>query len=147
MRWTRYIWLLAILGLWFTAQPDMEAATKKKAKTTATKKTTTKSKSKTKSTARSSKTRSRAKTYRATQQKPAPERYLQIQQALAGKGFAASEPDGTWNDSWVASLKKFQSNQNLKPDGKLNSLSLIALGLGPQRSPTPAKSTPNLTEP
>jgi hypothetical protein len=33
----------------------------------------------------------------------------------------------------VEALKRFQADQNLTPDGKLGSLSLIALGLGPKR--------------
>jgi hypothetical protein len=32
-------------------------------------------------------------------------------------------------------LKQFQQDQNLEPNGKLNSLSLIALGLGAKRPP------------
>ena len=31
----------------------------------------------------------------------------------------------------VDALKRFQADQNLMPDGKINSFSLIALGLGP----------------
>ncbi len=32
-------------------------------------------------------------------------------------------------------LKRFQHDQNLVEDGKIGSLSLIALGLGPKREP------------
>jgi hypothetical protein len=67
------------------------------------------------------------------QARPSPERYREIQQALADKGFFKGEVDGTWSTTSVTALKDFQRAQNLEPDGKLGSLSLIALGLGPKR--------------
>ena len=86
------------------------------------------------------------------QARPSPERYREIQQALADKGFFKGEVDGTWSTSSVNALKDFQRAQNLEPDGKLGSLSLIALGLGPKRivaanpnpppTPLPAPATP-----
>ncbi len=48
------------------------------------------------------------------------------------KGYFKDEPNGVWGSSSVDALKRFQANQNLTADGKLNSLSLIALGLGPK---------------
>jgi hypothetical protein len=42
-------------------------------------------------------------------------------------------------------LKKFQAGQNLDSTGKINSLSLIALGLGPRRetaAPKPPAESP-----
>jgi hypothetical protein len=44
-------------------------------------------------------------------------------------------------------LKKFQAEQNLESSGKINSLSLIALGLGPKRDPSPAAPKPPLIPP
>ena len=64
---------------------------------------------------------------------PTKERYQQIQQALASKGYYSGEPNGAWGSDSVEALKRFQADQNLTPDGKLGSLSLIALGLGPKR--------------
>jgi peptidoglycan hydrolase-like protein with peptidoglycan-binding domain len=64
---------------------------------------------------------------------PTKDRYQQIQQALASKGYYSGEPNGAWGPDSVEALKRFQSDQNLTPDGKLGSLSLIALGLGPKR--------------
>jgi len=64
---------------------------------------------------------------------PTKERYQQIQQALAGKGYYSGEPNGVWGQDSTEALKRFQTDQNLTPDGKLTSLSLIALGLGPKR--------------
>jgi len=89
----------------------------------------------------SSKARAGAKTKkRATrarsaprQSAPTPERYREIQQALVDKGYEAGAVDGVWGPEWVDALKRFQGEQNLSVDGKLGSLSLIALGLGPKR--------------
>ena len=58
---------------------------------------------------------------------------MEIQQALAEKGFYDGPVDGNWNAACVEALKRFQSDQNLTSDGKLGALSLIALGLGPKR--------------
>jgi len=70
---------------------------------------------------------------RSYQQAPTRDRYKEIQQALASKGYLHSEPNGEWGSESADALKRFQSDQNLMPDGKINSLSLIALGLGPKR--------------
>jgi peptidoglycan hydrolase-like protein with peptidoglycan-binding domain len=68
-------------------------------------------------------------------QQPSPERLREIQQALAAKGYFNNEPDGNWGPASVDALKRFQHDQNLIEDGKIGSLSLIALGLGPKREP------------
>lgn len=70
---------------------------------------------------------------RSSQQQPTPERYREIQQALAERGYFSGEADGNWGADSVDALKRFQREQNLTDDGKLGSLSLIALGLGPRR--------------
>lgn len=85
----------------------------------------------TKSTARRGTVASRPQTN--WQSRPTTERYREIQQALADKGFFKGEVNGTWSADSVDALKNFQRAQNLDPDGKLGSLSLIALGLGPKR--------------
>jgi len=77
---------------------------------------------------------------RSYQQAPSPERYKEIQQALASKGYLQGEATGVWGSDSVDALKRFQTDQNLMPDGKISSLSLIALGLGPKR--LTAKSDP-----
>ena len=66
-------------------------------------------------------------------QVPSADRYREIQQALADKGFFMGEASGTWSSESAEALKTFQRSQNLDADGKLGSLSLIALGLGPKR--------------
>lgn len=70
---------------------------------------------------------------RSAQREPDPERYKEIQQSLADKGYFAGPVNGTWNSDSVEALKRFQRDQNIGDDGKLGSLSLIALGLGPKR--------------
>ena len=72
---------------------------------------------------------------------------MEIQQALVGKGFHPGPPSGQWGPEWTEVLKQFQQAQNLKPDGKLGALSLIALGLGPKREPlTQVAGKPELTQ-
>jgi peptidoglycan hydrolase-like protein with peptidoglycan-binding domain len=70
---------------------------------------------------------------RSFQQAPTPERYKEIQQALVNKGYLQGEPTGEWGPDSVDALRRFQTDQNLIADGKIGSLSLIALGLGPKR--------------
>jgi len=71
--------------------------------------------------------------WRPRQVAPAPERYKEIQEALVTKGYLSpDEANGSWNASSTEALKRFQSEQNLEASGKINSLSLIALGLGPK---------------
>jgi peptidoglycan hydrolase-like protein with peptidoglycan-binding domain len=99
------------------------------------------------SAAAKSKTKKGKRVTRSYQQAPTPERYKEIQQALASKGYYQGEANGTWGTDSVEALKRFQAEQNLTPDGKIGSLSLIALGLGPKRlsaqsSPTPAPNIP-----
>jgi len=72
--------------------------------------------------------------FRAGQQQPTPDRVKDIQSALISRGYMQGEADGTWGGSTVDALKRFQQDQNLNADGKLTSMSLIALGLGPKRS-------------
>ena len=81
-------------------------------------------------------------TWRNRQLAPTPQRYKEIQEALAAKGYLNPEDaDGVWNQASMDALKKFQAGQNLDSTGKINSLSLIALGLGPRRE-TPAPKPP-----
>ena len=62
------------------------------------------------------------------------ERYQEIQQALVNKGYYNGEATGHWNPESSDALRRFQTDQNLRVDGKIGSLSLIALGLGPKRT-------------
>jgi len=79
-------------------------------------------------------TRKTASAWRTRQTAPTPDRYREIQSALATKGYLKSDDaSGKWDQASVDAMKKFQSDQNIEATGKLNSLSLIALGLGPRR--------------
>jgi peptidoglycan hydrolase-like protein with peptidoglycan-binding domain len=77
---------------------------------------------------------------------PTPERYTEIQQALADKGYYTGPVNGSWGSECVEALKRFQADQNLVPDGKLGALSIIALGLGPKRQLASDLSTNPSTE-
>jgi peptidoglycan hydrolase-like protein with peptidoglycan-binding domain len=75
---------------------------------------------------------------------PDPQRYQEIQKALAERGYFKGEANGQWGDDSVDALKRFQADQKLPDDGKINSLSLIGLGLGPKHNGsavTPANGT------
>ena len=70
---------------------------------------------------------------RSYQQAPTQDRYREIQTALMNKGYFHGQLNGEWGSDSTDALKRFQAEQNLQPDGRLNSLSLIAMGLGPKR--------------
>ena len=74
---------------------------------------------------------------------PTKDRYIEIQQALYEQGYLSSEPTGIWNQESVAALRQFQADQKLSVTGRINSLTLINLGLGPSHplsSETPIPS-------
>ncbi len=73
---------------------------------------------------------------------PDPARYAEIQKALADRGYFKGEVNGQWNDDSVDALKRFQADQKLDNDGKINSLTLIGLGLGPKHDSSLAPPTP-----
>ena len=106
----------------------------------------TRKKSTTASTSKSGKkapAKRTATTWRNRQLSPSPDRYREIQQALASKGYLNNDDaNGNWNVASVEALKKFQAEQNLDANGKINSLSLIALGLGPKRETVTAPPPP-----
>jgi Putative peptidoglycan binding domain len=86
------------------------------------------------------------------QQHPEPNRYQEIQKALQERGYFKGEPNGEWNDESSDALKRFQADQKLPNDGKINSLTLIGLGLGPKHeggpvTPPPPSSLPPATPP
>jgi peptidoglycan hydrolase-like protein with peptidoglycan-binding domain len=119
------------IGAW-AASPQISATSTAKKKK-AVKRVTSTAKSK----------RPVAVAHRAPQQ-PSPERFKEIQTALASKGYFKTEPDGNWGPASIDALKRFQHDQNLVEDGKIGSLSLSALGLGPKREPVvePEQKTP-----
>jgi peptidoglycan hydrolase-like protein with peptidoglycan-binding domain len=79
---------------------------------------------------------------------PTADRYKEIQQALADKGYYKGQVDGNWGDDSVEALKKFQTDHHLDNEGKITSLSLIQLGLGPKHDGRSVKTAnPELPPP
>ena len=102
-----------------------------------------------KTTGKRKKSKTAAADWRSRQLAPTPERYKEIQTALAQRGYLHAAPSGVWDASSAEALRRFQQDQNLEPNGKLNSLSLIALGLGAKRGNTLAgvPTAPPVTAP
>jgi hypothetical protein len=74
---------------------------------------------------------------------PTPQRYHEIQDALVAKGYLQPEQaTGGWDQNSVDALKRFQAEQSLDVSGRISSLSLIALGLGPRHDSDPLPSLP-----
>ena len=109
-----------------------KTATKKPVSATTAHKTTSKTATG-KTASRKGGKKAPVQSWRARQQAPTPDRYKQIQEALAAKGYLKASPSGVWTGESTDALRRFQADQKLEPSGKLNSLSLIALGLGPRR--------------
>jgi peptidoglycan hydrolase-like protein with peptidoglycan-binding domain len=84
-----------------------------------------------------------AVSWRNRQLQPTQERYKEIQQALLAKGYLPPEQaNGLWGQNSADALKQFQTAQNITASGKINSLSLIALGLGPKHEDTLPRPQP-----
>lgn len=106
------------------------AATKKRH---STKHASHATKSRSVKTRKGRRTKTVPQTHRSYQNTPSADRYKEIQQVLADKGYFKGDVNGQWGPASVDALRRFQTDQNLDPDGKLGSLSLIAMGLGPKR--------------
>jgi peptidoglycan hydrolase-like protein with peptidoglycan-binding domain len=65
-----------------------------------------------------------------TQKAPTPERISEIQSALARGGYYQGSPNGRWDSNTVAAMQKFQSENGLSSNGKIDAPSLQKLGLG-----------------
>ena len=89
-----------------------------------------------------SRSRHRAPPAPSYQLHPDPERYTQIQQALADRGYYKGPVNGQWSDDSTDALKRFQTDQKLEGDGKLNAHTLTNLGLGPKHDGTTAATVP-----
>jgi hypothetical protein len=72
------------------------------------------------------------------QSAPTPERYREIQGALAAKGYLKAEPSGVWDAPSIDALKRYQAEHKEDPSGRITAASLIGLGLGPQTPPSRA---------
>jgi len=101
-------------------------------------------------TSRGGRRSSRRSASRSYQTVPTPDRYRQIQQALADRGYFKGEVNGAWGADSVAALKRFEADRSLTADGKLQARALIELGLGPTRgvaAPSVSGPPPITTEP
>ncbi len=78
---------------------------------------------------------------------PSADRYREIQQALIDKGFLQGAATGSWDARSVEALNRYKQTQNLKPDGRIDALSLIGLGLGPKRQASSAVPAGETTQP
>jgi murein L,D-transpeptidase YcbB/YkuD len=65
-----------------------------------------------------------------TQKAPTPQRISEIQSALARGGYYQGTPNGKWDSNSVAAMQKFQSENGLSSNGKIDASSLQKLGLG-----------------
>lgn len=68
------------------------------------------------------------------QQRPTAERYREIEEALAARGYLLEEPSGKWGPNAVEALRNFQADHDLSPTGRLDALCLTQLGLGPKQN-------------
>lgn len=65
------------------------------------------------------------------QLRPTPQRYTEIQAALAKAGYFQGPTNGDWGTSSENALASFQKGHGLEPTGKIDALTLIKLDLGP----------------
>lgn len=76
------------------------------------------------------------------QKVPGPDRITEIQQALAKDGSFSGTPNGKWDDTTAAAMRKFQDAHGLNPSGKLDAKTLQKLGLGSQTAGVAAPLPP-----
>jgi photosystem II stability/assembly factor-like uncharacterized protein len=70
---------------------------------------------------------------------PGQETVVQAQQALLDAGYHLGEPDGKMGTATTASVKKFQTDRHLPVTGKLDAITLAALGIGNGTGPASAE--------
>jgi peptidoglycan hydrolase-like protein with peptidoglycan-binding domain len=100
--------------------------------------------SKSKKTSRKGSRKGKARASASRQSAPTADRYREIQEVLAKKGYLKSPPNGEWDAESQDAMRRFQADQKIEQTGKLNARSLIALGLGPTYATvnTPPATTP-----
>ncbi|MBI3680777.1 MAG: peptidoglycan-binding protein [Acidobacteria bacterium] len=133
---TALLLALALLG-W--AVFGAQTGTKSKTKSTSKQATSSKKPGSKSTTKPGSSRKGKAAPRRYGQIEPTPDRYREIQQALIDRGYLKSGPTGKWDGESMDAMRRFQQDQNLEASGKLDSLSLIALGLGPKRTNAQAR--------
>ena len=60
---------------------------------------------------------------------------LRAQEALVASGYHIGEPDGKLGKATTAAVKKFQGDRHLPVTGKLDAITLAALGVGTSNDP------------
>ncbi len=80
----------------------------------------------------------------------APQRTLQIQNALIKAGYLTGEPSGTWDTQTQQALQKLQGDNGWQTKLTPDSRALIKLGLGPgstaETAEIPAPANPSMTQ-
>jgi peptidoglycan hydrolase-like protein with peptidoglycan-binding domain len=117
------LFLSLVAGLGVSAEAAQTQAAKKKSPTGSSKASGSKSNS-------SGKKGTRRSRRQPGQKVPTKDRISEIQSALAKEGSYTGEPNGKWDDSTVAAMKKYQAAHGLNPTGKLDARTLQKLGLG-----------------
>ena len=135
MKWCRILGLLTVAGLAQTGSASASAKLASSKKPAVTKGRKGKN------------SRSAHATSPSYQLHPDPERYAEIQRALADRGYFKGEPNGEWKDDSIDALKRFQADQKLPDDGKISALTLTGLGLGPRHDGSTAVTVPLQTTP
>ncbi len=82
------------------------------------------------------KTAKRATPPRRSRSPQSPDSVLRAQEALNAAGYHLGEPDGKAGPSTTAAVKKFQGDRHLPVTGKLDAITLAALGVGKESGPT-----------
>jgi photosystem II stability/assembly factor-like uncharacterized protein len=70
---------------------------------------------------------------------PSSESVMEAQEALNAAGYHLGEPDGKGGPATTAALKKFQGDRHLPVTGKLDAITLAALGIGKGSDPSVAE--------
>ena len=60
---------------------------------------------------------------------------MRAQEALVAAGYNVGEPDGKAGKATIAAVKKFQGDRHLPVTGKLDAITLAALGVGTSNDP------------
>jgi len=89
-------------------------------------------------TTKSKTTRSSAATTKRRTGPTLTETIMQAQEALTAAGYHLGEPDGKSGPETTTAIKKFQGDRHLPVTGKLDSITLSALGVGKSSDPSAA---------
>jgi peptidoglycan hydrolase-like protein with peptidoglycan-binding domain len=68
--------------------------------------------------------------HQPSQKAPTADRITEIQSVLARDGYYQGNPTGKWDTNTVAAMQKFQSDNGIEANGKLDAPTLQKLGLG-----------------